>query len=64
MKSVTSFATSAGFSISAKWPQPPTVVIVALRNATMTTIADCGHFAEMEKPTEVTKLVIDFINAA
>jgi pimeloyl-ACP methyl ester carboxylesterase len=36
----------------------------ALRNATMTTIADCGHFAEMEKPAEVAKHVNDFINAA
>jgi pimeloyl-ACP methyl ester carboxylesterase len=36
----------------------------ALRNATMTTIAECGHFAEMEKPEEVAKLVTDFINAA
>ncbi len=36
----------------------------ALRNATMTTIAECGHFAEMEKPAEVAKLVTDFINAA
>lgn len=33
----------------------------ALRNATMTTLAGCGHFAEMEKPTEVAKLVSDFI---
>jgi pimeloyl-ACP methyl ester carboxylesterase len=33
----------------------------ALRNATMTTIAACGHFAEMEKPAEVAKLVSDFI---
>ena len=30
----------------------------------MTTIAECGHFAEMEKPAEVAKLVTDFINAA
>ena len=37
---------------------------LALRNATMHTVAACGHFAEMEKPTEVAKLVIDFINAA
>jgi pimeloyl-ACP methyl ester carboxylesterase len=33
----------------------------ALRDATMTTIAQCGHFAEMEKPAEVAKLVTDFI---
>jgi pimeloyl-ACP methyl ester carboxylesterase len=38
--------------------------VKALRNATMTTVADCGHFAEMEKPAEVAKLVTDFINAA
>ena len=35
----------------------------ALRNATMTTIANCGHFAEMEKPAEVGKLVSDFLTA-
>jgi pimeloyl-ACP methyl ester carboxylesterase len=35
----------------------------ALRNATMTTVANCGHFAEMEKPDEVAKLVIDFTSA-
>jgi pimeloyl-ACP methyl ester carboxylesterase len=33
----------------------------ALRNATMTTIANCGHFAEMEKPDEVAKLVTSFL---
>jgi pimeloyl-ACP methyl ester carboxylesterase len=32
----------------------------ALRNATMTVVANCGHFAEMEKPAEVAKLVCDF----
>lgn len=37
--------------------------VKSLRNATMTTIAGCGHFAEMEKPTEVAKLVSDFITA-
>ena len=37
--------------------------VKALRNATMTTIADCGHFAEMEKPTEVARLVTDFMAA-
>ena len=37
--------------------------IKALRNATMTTIADCGHFAEMEKPAEVARLVTDFMAA-
>ena len=36
----------------------------ALRNATMTTIAGCGHCAEMEKPAEVAKLIAGFINAA
>jgi pimeloyl-ACP methyl ester carboxylesterase len=35
----------------------------ALRNATMTTVANCGHFAEMEKPAEVAKLVTDFLTA-
>jgi pimeloyl-ACP methyl ester carboxylesterase len=35
----------------------------ALRNATMRTIADCGHFAEMEKPAEVANLVTAFIKA-
>jgi pimeloyl-ACP methyl ester carboxylesterase len=35
--------------------------VKALRNATMTTIAGCGHFAEMEKPAEVAKLTGDFI---
>jgi len=35
----------------------------ALQNATMTTVANCGHFAEMEKPDEVAKLVTDFVNA-
>jgi len=35
----------------------------ALRNATMTTVAQCGHFAEMEKPNEVAKLTSDFIAA-
>jgi pimeloyl-ACP methyl ester carboxylesterase len=35
----------------------------ALGNATMTTVANCGHFAEMEKPDEVAKLVTDFVNA-
>jgi len=37
--------------------------VAALKNATMTTVAECGHFAEMEKPAEVAKLVTDFINA-
>ncbi len=36
----------------------------SLRNATMTTIAACGHFAEMEQPAEIAKLVTGFINAA
>jgi len=36
--------------------------VAALRNATMTTIANCGHFAEMEKPADVAKLVTDFIS--
>jgi len=34
----------------------------ALRNATMTTVANCGHFAEMEQPDQVAKLVSDFIS--
>lgn len=33
----------------------------ALPGATMTTIPDCGHFAEMEKPDAVAKLAIDFL---
>jgi pimeloyl-ACP methyl ester carboxylesterase len=33
----------------------------ALREATFTTIPDCGHFAEMEKPDTVAKLALDFI---
>jgi len=33
----------------------------ALRNATMTTIGACGHFAEMEKPNEVGKLTMDLL---
>jgi pimeloyl-ACP methyl ester carboxylesterase len=36
----------------------------ALRNATMTTVAACGHFAEMDQPAAVAKLVIDFIAAS
>ena len=28
----------------------------------MTTIPDCGHFAEMEKPDAVAKLAIDFLS--
>lgn len=36
--------------------------VAALGNATMTTVANCGHFAEMEKPAEVAKLVMDFIS--
>jgi pimeloyl-ACP methyl ester carboxylesterase len=35
--------------------------VQALKNATMTTIAGCGHFVEMEKPEELTKLVMNFI---
>lgn len=33
----------------------------ALRNATMTTVADCGHFAEMDQPDAVAKLTSDFL---
>jgi 2-hydroxy-6-oxonona-2,4-dienedioate hydrolase len=33
----------------------------ALHDATFTTIPDCGHFAEMEKPDAVAKLAMDFI---
>lgn len=33
----------------------------ALHDATLTTIPDCGHFAEMEKPDAVAKLAIDFL---
>lgn len=34
----------------------------ALPGATMTTIPECGHFAEMEKPDAVAKLAIDFLS--
>jgi pimeloyl-ACP methyl ester carboxylesterase len=37
--------------------------VQALHNATMTTVAGCGHFAEMEKPDELAKLTSDFISA-
>jgi len=33
----------------------------ALRDATLTTIPECGHFAEMEKPDIVAKLTTDFL---
>jgi len=33
----------------------------ALRQATLTTIPKCGHFAEMEKPDVVAGLTIDFL---
>ena len=33
----------------------------ALRNATMTTVAACGHFAEMDQPEAVGKLTSDFL---
>ena len=36
----------------------------AFRNATMHTIAECGHFAEMEQPAEAARLITSFINAA
>jgi pimeloyl-ACP methyl ester carboxylesterase len=35
----------------------------ALGNATMTTVARCGHFAEMDRPDEVAKLTKDFLNS-
>ncbi len=35
----------------------------ALPNATMTTVPACGHFAEMEKPDELAKLVTDFVTS-
>ena len=34
----------------------------ALRDATLTTIPECGHFAEMEKPDAVAKLAADFLS--
>ena len=37
--------------------------VKALRNATMTTVQACGHFAEMEKPNEVAKLITDFVTS-
>jgi pimeloyl-ACP methyl ester carboxylesterase len=33
----------------------------ALPHATLTTIPECGHFAEMEKPDVVAKLITDFL---
>lgn len=33
----------------------------ALKHATLTTIPECGHFAEMEKPDIVAKLTTDFL---
>ncbi|HQT75586.1 MAG TPA: alpha/beta hydrolase [Rhodopila sp.] len=33
----------------------------ALHNATLTTIPECGHFAEMEKPDVVAQLTADFL---
>ena len=33
----------------------------ALRHATLTTIPECGHFAEMEKPDVTAKLATDFL---
>jgi pimeloyl-ACP methyl ester carboxylesterase len=33
----------------------------ALHDATFTTIPNCGHFAEMEKPDAVARLIIDFL---
>ena len=38
--------------------------VKALRNATMQTIASCGHFLEMEQPAEAARRTIDFITAA
>ena len=35
----------------------------AFRDATFTTVPDCGHFAEMEKPDAVAKLAIDFLRS-
>ena len=34
----------------------------ALHDATLTTVPACGHFAEMEKPDVVAKLVTDFLS--
>jgi pimeloyl-ACP methyl ester carboxylesterase len=36
----------------------------ALPGATMTTVPDCGHFVEMEKPDALSKLAIDFLSRA
>jgi pimeloyl-ACP methyl ester carboxylesterase len=30
----------------------------------MTTVPDCGHFVEMEKPDALSKLAIDFLSRA
>ena len=35
----------------------------ALREARLETIPECGHFADMEKPDELARLVIPFLNA-
>jgi pimeloyl-ACP methyl ester carboxylesterase len=33
----------------------------AFREATLTTVPECGHFAEMEKPEAVASLATNFI---
>jgi pimeloyl-ACP methyl ester carboxylesterase len=35
----------------------------ALRDAKLTVVRDAGHFVEMEKPQELSKLVLDFVAA-
>ena len=35
----------------------------SLRNATLTTVAACGHYVDMEKPDELARLVTTFVNA-
>jgi pimeloyl-ACP methyl ester carboxylesterase len=35
--------------------------VQALRNATMTTVAGCGHFVDMEKPQELAKITSEFL---
>lgn len=37
--------------------------VQALRNATMTTVPGCGHFAEMEKPQELAKMTSEFLQS-
>jgi pimeloyl-ACP methyl ester carboxylesterase len=35
----------------------------SLRNARLETVAACGHYVDMEKPDELARLVLTFVNA-